>query len=98
MLGERLSSQQALDWGLINRVWPDDELMPQAEDLVWRLSNGPTRSYAGTKRQLNALLYSRIDDQLEFEAQVQQEMAASSDFTEGVAAFAERRTPSFTGE
>jgi 2-(1,2-epoxy-1,2-dihydrophenyl)acetyl-CoA isomerase len=98
MLGERVPSQQALDWGLINRVWPDDELMPQAERLTWRLANGPTRSYAGTKRQLNAWLYSRMEDQLELEARVQQEMAGSADFAEGVAAFAAKRPPAFTGE
>jgi len=97
LLGERLPAGKALDWGLINRVWPDAELMPNAEELVSKLATGPTRSYAGTKRQLNRWLYEQIDDQLEFEAQIQQEMAASGDFAEGVAAFAEKRQAKFTG-
>jgi 2-(1,2-epoxy-1,2-dihydrophenyl)acetyl-CoA isomerase len=97
MLGERLPSGKALDWGLINWVVPDEELNGQAEDLTWRLAGGPTRSYAGTKRQLNAWLYGRIDDQLELEAQIQREMAGSDDFAEGVAAFAAKRTPNFAG-
>jgi 2-(1,2-epoxy-1,2-dihydrophenyl)acetyl-CoA isomerase len=97
MLGERLPSRTALDWGLINRVVPDEELTRQAEELTLRLSAGPTRSYAGTKRQLNAWLYGRIDDQLELEAQIQREMAGSADFAEGIAAFAARRPPRFTG-
>jgi 2-(1,2-epoxy-1,2-dihydrophenyl)acetyl-CoA isomerase len=97
MLGERLRSEQALDWGLINRVVPDDELIPQAEELTARLASGPTRSYAGIKRQLNAWLYAQMDDQLELEATVQQEMAGSADFAEGVAAFSGKRPPVFTG-
>jgi 2-(1,2-epoxy-1,2-dihydrophenyl)acetyl-CoA isomerase len=97
MLGSRLSSETALDWGLINRVWPDAELMPQAEDFVWQLANGPTGSYAGTKRQLNAWLYGRIEDQLELEAQIQQERSRSADVAEGIAAFAAKRPPVFTG-
>ena len=62
-----------------------------------RLANGPTRSYAGTKRQLNRWLYEQMDSQLEFEARIQQEMAGSKDFAEGVAAFAEKRAARFTG-
>jgi 2-(1,2-epoxy-1,2-dihydrophenyl)acetyl-CoA isomerase len=97
LLGERLPAGKALEWGLINRVWPDSELMPNAEELVGKLASGPTRSYAGTKRQLNRWLYEQIDAQLEFEAQIQQEMAASGDFAEGVAAFTEKRQAKFTG-
>jgi 2-(1,2-epoxy-1,2-dihydrophenyl)acetyl-CoA isomerase len=98
MLGSRLSSEQALDWGLINRVWPDAELLPQAEDLIWQLGNGPTGSYAGTKRQLNAWLYGRIEDQLELEARIQQQRSGSADVAEGIAAFAAKRPPVFTGD
>ncbi len=97
MLGERLAAPKALDWGLINQVWPDADLAARADELTLRLANGPTRSYAGTKRQLNKWLYEGMAGQLEFEAQIQQEMAGSGDFAEGIAAFADKRTPRFTG-
>jgi 2-(1,2-epoxy-1,2-dihydrophenyl)acetyl-CoA isomerase len=97
MLGERLPAPKALEWGLINQVWPAAELAAKADELISRLAYGPTRSYAGTKRQLNKWLYEHIDGQLEFEAQIQQQMAESGDFAEGVAAFAEKRKARFTG-
>ena len=97
MLGERLDARTALDWGLINRVWPDGEFRAQTRALLDRLANGATRSYAGTKRQLNRWLYEQMDAQLEFEAGIQREMSASGDFAEGIAAFAEKRPPRFSG-
>jgi 2-(1,2-epoxy-1,2-dihydrophenyl)acetyl-CoA isomerase len=97
LLGERLPASQALDWGLINRVWPDEEFPSRADELLTRLAAGPTRSYAGTKRQLNKWLYDQMDAQLEMEARIQQEAAGSPDFVEGVLAFSEKRAPRFTG-
>lgn len=97
ILGERVDARQALEWGLINRVWPDAELAARADELVGRLAEGPTRSYAGTKRQLNNWLYHRMEEQLDLEARIQQEMAESVDFTEGVTAFLEKRAARFGG-
>ena len=62
MLGERVPAQQALGWGLINRVAADSELTAETEKLADRLASGPTRSYAGTKRQLNAWLFDADGD------------------------------------
>jgi 2-(1,2-epoxy-1,2-dihydrophenyl)acetyl-CoA isomerase len=97
MLGERLPAARALEWGLINRVVPDASLSDEVEALAARLAAGPTRSYAGTKRQLNNWLYSRMGEQLELEAQIQREMAASDDFLEGAIAFTQKRRPRFAG-
>jgi 2-(1,2-epoxy-1,2-dihydrophenyl)acetyl-CoA isomerase len=97
MLGERVSAPQALEWGLVNRVVPDDALATESEALAHRLAAGPTQSYAGTKRQLNAMVFGRLDEQLELEADIQQEMAGSSDFAEGVSAFVQKRQAVFTG-
>jgi 2-(1,2-epoxy-1,2-dihydrophenyl)acetyl-CoA isomerase len=97
MLGERLPAAEALSWGLINRVVPDDELAAATATLAARLASGPTRSYAGTKRQLNNWLYARMGEQLELEAKIQQEMAGSDDFLEGATAFVEKRPARFAG-
>jgi 2-(1,2-epoxy-1,2-dihydrophenyl)acetyl-CoA isomerase len=97
MLGERIPAAQALEWGLVNRVVADGDFAGEVAALRDRLAAGPTGSYAGTKRQLNAWLYARMEEQLELEADIQQEMAASPDFYEGVAAFVEKRPASFEG-
>jgi 2-(1,2-epoxy-1,2-dihydrophenyl)acetyl-CoA isomerase len=98
LLGERVSASTALRWGLVNEVLPDLEFQLGADALLHRLATGPTRSYAGSKRQLNAWLYAGWEQQLELEARLQQELAASSDFAEGVAAFLDKRGADFRGE
>jgi 2-(1,2-epoxy-1,2-dihydrophenyl)acetyl-CoA isomerase len=97
MLGERVPAPQALDWGLINRVVPDDRLEAEAGELLIKLANGPTRSYAGSKRLLNRRLYGDLAGQLDAEAEAQREQGGSQDFIEGVLAFVEKRPAKFTG-
>jgi 2-(1,2-epoxy-1,2-dihydrophenyl)acetyl-CoA isomerase len=97
MLGERIPARRAFEWGLINAVHPDAELDAAVATLARSLAAGPTRSYAGTKRQVNNWLYTRMEEQLRLEADIQQEMAASGDFVEGVLAFMQKRPARFGG-
>ncbi len=97
MLGERVSAAQALDWGLANRVVADADLIAESEALLARLASGPTRSYAAAKRLLNQRLYSDMAVQLELEATLQQQMAGTDDFVEGVSAFLAKRPAHFRG-
>ena len=98
MLGEPVPAPRAAEIGLINAVWPDEEFAKNAEALLLRLSNGPTRSYAGIKRQLNQWVYSRMAEQLDLEATVQAGLARSGDVAEGLRAFLDKRPAQFTGQ
>jgi 2-(1,2-epoxy-1,2-dihydrophenyl)acetyl-CoA isomerase len=97
LLGERVSAQKALEWGLVNYVHPDDRLMGEAQALVEHLARGPTRSYASSKRALNRMLYPDLDGQLDLEAELQHALARTDDFLEGVSAFVQKRTAAFQG-
>lgn len=97
LLGERLDAETALAWGLVNRVYPDDELTGVAEELVARLAQGPTRAYASAKRALNASIYPHTEEQLELEAELQHALGRSQDFVEGGMAFMQKRAPEFSG-
>jgi len=91
LLGEQLTAAKAVEYGLINTAWPDEEFDKNAEALLTRLSNGPTKSYAATKRELNHWLYSRMAEHLNLEATLQADLARTDDFAEGATAFLEKR-------
>jgi 2-(1,2-epoxy-1,2-dihydrophenyl)acetyl-CoA isomerase len=97
-LGERIAAETALDWGLINRMVPDAELESSVAALAAKLAAGPPGSYAAIKRTINDRLYAGFAELLELEADVQQQLAGSKDFAEGVLAFLQKRPAKFTGE
>jgi 2-(1,2-epoxy-1,2-dihydrophenyl)acetyl-CoA isomerase len=97
MLGERVPAEQALEWGMVNRVVPDDNLIADAEVMLEHLAKGPTTAYANFKKLLNRRLFADIEGQLEAEADAQAEQGRTADFIEGVMAFVEKRPAQFTG-
>jgi len=97
LLAERLSAEQAADWGLIWRCVDDGELAATVDALARQLAAGPTRALALTKRLICESWSRPLDAQLGAERDAQREVGATSDFLEGVTAFVEKRAPRFTG-
>jgi 2-(1,2-epoxy-1,2-dihydrophenyl)acetyl-CoA isomerase len=95
--GRRLDAQEARAWGLVSEVVPDEELADRAQEVAELFAAMPTRAVWQTKRLLDAAETTTFAEQLELEATTQAELTQSPDFTEGVAAFLEKREAHFTG-
>jgi len=97
MLGEKVTSQEALDLGMIYKRFPDDQLLNEARQLAKRLAKLPTRGLGLIKQGLNESLGNDLRTQLKLEADLQTEAGKTRDYIEGVQAFVEKRKPKFTG-
>jgi 2-(1,2-epoxy-1,2-dihydrophenyl)acetyl-CoA isomerase len=96
LLAERLPSEVALEWGLINRVVDDERLMPEALALAGRLADGAA-SLTSIRRLYWQSPHNSYEAQLAAEAQAQDKAVSTTDFAEGLAAFRAKRPPRFKG-
>jgi len=93
-----LSADEALDWGLITQVVPDDELHDQAAALAAKVATGPPRALAAAKRLLHTSLEDTLETHLAREAEAISAASGTSEGIEGVAAFNEKRKPVFNAD
>ena len=98
MTGDAVTSEEAAESGMINRVVPSASLLEEAKQLAAKLAAGPTASIGRIKRMLNASFSNNLDEQLALEHECQIESGKTDDFREGLAAFFEKRPPNFTGK
>ncbi len=97
LLNPVLTANDAHAWGLVTRVVDDEELAETALDLARTLARGPTGAYAAAKRLVLASANETLESQMELESAAITEAATGPDGQEGIAAFLEKRTPTFQG-
>jgi 2-(1,2-epoxy-1,2-dihydrophenyl)acetyl-CoA isomerase len=90
-----ISSSQALEWGLVTKVVPDDDLRPEALAMLQTITHGSLHSFAWSKKLMTDSLNHTLEEQLELERQGIRDCAAHPDGQEGLRAFVEKRKPSF---
>jgi 2-(1,2-epoxy-1,2-dihydrophenyl)acetyl-CoA isomerase len=95
--GRRLKAPEALEWGLVSEVVPDDRLTARAAEWAAQLAAMPTRGIGMSKRLFDSADRATLEEQLEREAELQAAATQTDDFREGVDAFLQKREPRFEG-
>ena len=98
LLGTPLSAADAVDWGLIYKVVPADELLHEAQQLCAHLATQPTLALAAIKNALAQSFTNELNSQLDIERDLQHQLGNSDDYQEGASAFLEKRAPHFNGK
>ena len=98
MLTNRLlNASEALEWGVVNQVVADEDLMAEATKLAVRLAKGPTEAYGQVKALLNSSFDQSLETQMELEARAISHLITTADGQEGLDAFLNKRKPEFKG-
>jgi 2-(1,2-epoxy-1,2-dihydrophenyl)acetyl-CoA isomerase len=93
----RLTAADALDWGLVSEVVPDESFAGRVAELAAEWAERPTLAVGRTKQLFEHAATASLEEQLALEAELQQASVGTTDFAEGVTAFLEKRAPRFTG-
>ncbi len=98
MLGDKVSAEEAERLGMIYKYVPSEEFDTTIQKLAMKLANMPTKALGMIKELFNSSMTNTLEEQLAMESKYQIEAAQSEDYTEGVAAFIEKRKPNFKGQ
>ena len=96
-LSERISADEALGLGLVNRVFADDSFRADALAFAKRIAHGPTTAIRFMKRNINTAAVSDLSTTMDQEAEYMVRAFATEDAREAIQAFVNKRTPEFTG-
>ncbi|ATX67547.1 enoyl-CoA hydratase/isomerase family protein [Roseinatronobacter bogoriensis] len=95
MTGERFSAQKALEWGLVNRILPQQDVLPALLETAQKIAANPDRAIRVIKQVIRAGAQADIETALHLETLGQQVLTGAADRQEGIAAFVEKRQPNW---
>ena len=98
LLGDRLSAEDAADWGLIWKCVDDASLMEAAGGIAAALAKGPTKAFVRSRELFDQAFENDFVEQIDLERRFQQELGDTEDAREGVMAFIQKRAPQFQGK
>lgn len=96
--GKKISASEAKNLGLIADVFKDEDFKAKSQEVLSQIANSATKAIGLTKMAFNESYSKNLDEMLKMEAELQQKLAETDDFKEGVTAFVEKRTPKYIGK